>query len=254
MLDVVPRFMLVSGTMKRLLFPIILLALLPAAKASVIAYMATGSENFGTVDLTTGAYTHIGSMGHRLAGLGVSGSNIYGGVFGGNTLYQVNTGTGALTPVGTTTISYDAFGSTLTSMYAIDTSFNLYSVSTAGATMLIGPTGVSLGSLWGMSDNSATLYLSNGTNLYTVNTASGHATLVGGLTGAKRSARCCFLVAHCTAASTHPHLPLTRSTSVPGRPLFSTISIQPATVISGDSRPGQASSGPSRNQTVRGCC
>jgi hypothetical protein len=70
-------------------------------------------------------------------------------------------------------------------MYAIDTSFNLYSVSTAGATTLIGPTGVSLGSLWGMSDNSATLYLSNGTNLYTVNTASGHATLVGGLTGGK---------------------------------------------------------------------
>ena len=106
-----------------------------------------------------------------------------GGVFQGHTLYQVNTGTGTLTSVGTTTITYDAFGSTLTGMFAIDTSFNLYSVSTAGATTLIGPTGVTLSALWGMSDNSATLYLSNGTNLYSVNTASGHATLVGGLTG-----------------------------------------------------------------------
>ena len=82
--------------------------------ADVLAYEATGlgSHLFGVIDPNTGVFTPRGDMGLTLGGLGSYGGVIYGGEYHGNTLYSVNTSTGALTVVGTGNISYGGFGST----------------------------------------------------------------------------------------------------------------------------------------------
>jgi hypothetical protein len=151
------------------------------AKAANIAYAQLGNGTFGTLDLGTGAFSSIGPSGD-LNGLGVFGGAIYGGADLGNTLFQINQSTGALTSVGTASINFEDLGSTLTGLFAVDTSLNLYSVNAGtGATTLIGSTGLTIGATVGMSDNSSTLYLTNGPNLYSLNTSNGAATLVGSL-------------------------------------------------------------------------
>lgn len=54
--------------------------------ADVFAYEATGigSDLFGVIDLNTGVFTALGSMGPTLAGIGSYGGVIYGGVDHGN--------------------------------------------------------------------------------------------------------------------------------------------------------------------------
>ena len=76
------------------------------------AYEVTGpgSDLFGVINLNTGVFTPIGSMGLTLAGIGNYNGVIYGGAYHGNTLYSVNTSTGALTGIGTGNISYADFG------------------------------------------------------------------------------------------------------------------------------------------------
>ncbi len=155
------------------------------ARADDLAYMATGSGNFGVIDLDDGLYKQIGNMGQDLSGLGVDGGQIYGGVLGGDTLYTVNTTTGALTDVGTGDITYYDFGSTLTGLYALADqggTLYLYSVSTNGTATALGSTGLSASAgaaAIGLSDNSNTLYLSDGSLLYTVNTNTGVVKTVG---------------------------------------------------------------------------
>src|SRR5271157_4914342 len=78
---------------------LLFLGLQPYAGADDFAYEATGNNNFGTIDLTTGAYTQIGNMGALLSGLGVAGGNVYGGIEGTSSLERVNLATGALTLV-----------------------------------------------------------------------------------------------------------------------------------------------------------
>jgi len=152
----------------------------PYAGADDFAYEATGSNNFGVIDLNTGVYTQIGNMGALLSGLGVAGGNVYGGIEGTSNLERVNVATGALTLVGTGNITYFDFGSTTSGLYAIDSSFRLFSINpTNGAATLIGSTGLSQIDTVGLSTNSSLLYLTNGTSLYTLNTTTGAATLVG---------------------------------------------------------------------------
>jgi len=152
------------------------------------AYEATNSEDFGIIDLNTGVYTQIGHMGQLLRGLGVANGVIYGGVDLGNTLYSVNPTSGALTAVGSGSMSYADTGSTLTGLYALDTAgysggkANLWSINPlTGAATLIGSTGLTYtgSSAIGLSTNSSTLYFANGAALYTLNTTTGAATLVG---------------------------------------------------------------------------
>jgi hypothetical protein len=151
------------------------------ASADSLAYLVTGSSQFGTVDLNTGVFTQLGSTGLLLSGLGVAGGNMYGGVESGSTLYRVNPATGALTAAGTGSISYAVTGSTTTGLYALSwPNFDLYSINPSnGAAALIGPNGLSHDSVEGLSTGSAALYYTTGTNLYTLNTATGAATLVG---------------------------------------------------------------------------
>ncbi len=153
------------------------------------AYVGLGSEAFGTVGLTNGAYTQSGSTGILLSGLGVAANgNLYGGAFQGTQLYQVNPANGALTAVGSgNTTEYWDTGSTTTGVYALDPSLNLYSVDvTTGALTLIGSTGLTLpeNSFSGASSGGSTLYFTMGTSdtpatLYSINTATGAATPIG---------------------------------------------------------------------------
>ena len=97
------------------------------------------------------------------------------------TLFTVNPGSGALTSVGVATgIDYDDFGATPSGLYAVGTNSDLYSINPSnGDATLIGSTGLALGFVRSLSDNSNTLYFSDGLDLYTLNTGTGAATLVG---------------------------------------------------------------------------
>lgn len=169
--------------LERLLFSIGMVAVIaaPTLQADSIAWEVTGTSGFGTIDLNTGVFTPIGIQTNLLGGLGVLGGTLYGVAFEAKSLYTVDTATGDLTSLGTGSVNYLAFGSTLTGLYAIGTDGNLYSVNPSnGATMLIGPTDVSTSMVTtGLSTNSDTLYYSVGDMLYTISTSSGLATPVG---------------------------------------------------------------------------
>jgi hypothetical protein len=154
----------------------------PAARAQNDAYMSTGSDQFGIIDLNTGVFTQLGNSGQLLSGLGAAGGNLYGGLDASNVLYQVNLTNGSLTEIGTGSINYADTGSTTSGLYAVNVGqTDLYSVNPhTGATTLIGPTGFAgpFG-LIGMSTGSSTLYFTGDGNLYSLNTTTGAATLIG---------------------------------------------------------------------------
>jgi hypothetical protein len=175
------------------------LGLQSAARADT-AYMITGSRDFGTINLNTGVYTSTGptstgSGPQALSGLGEIGSTLYAESFGSGvgTLYTINTATGALTAVGTdNTFNPIGFGSTLTGLYGLEENnlgkFDLFSINSATAMATdLGPTGLALGGDYTLSTNSGILYFalgadsSNGfaSELYTLSTINGAATLVG---------------------------------------------------------------------------
>jgi hypothetical protein len=153
--------------------------------ADVFAYeaMGPGCDLFGVRDLNTGVCTSQGSMAQTLAGLGSYGGVIYGGAYHGNTLYSVNTSTGALTAIGTGDIGGGCgdFGSTTSGLYAFGGNGNLYSINpVTGAATDVGPTGLSFGGVvMGMSAGSSTLNLTQNNSRYALSTTNGSATLIG---------------------------------------------------------------------------
>jgi hypothetical protein len=149
--------------------------------ADSFAYESTGNDLFGIVDLNTGVFTPVGSTGPRLVGLGSYGGIIYGAVQGDNTLYSVNTSTGALTAIGTGNIAYGGFGSTTSGLYGLGLNGDLYSINPAnGAATDLGPTGLSWGGIvMGMSAGSSALYLTQNNLIYSLDTTNGSATLIG---------------------------------------------------------------------------
>lgn len=161
----------------------------PSARADSIAYIVTGTDQFGTIDLNTGAFTEIGNMGQLLAGLGVADGNLYGPVNLSNTLYRVNPATGALTAVGTGSLTYTGIGSTTSGLYGtnclsgcgVSPPRDLYSIDPAtGAATLIGSTGLGQDSVaTGQSSGSGTMYFTNDSNLYSLDPTTGAATLIG---------------------------------------------------------------------------
>ncbi|MGA2965904.1 MAG: hypothetical protein ABSD64_06805 [Terriglobales bacterium] len=155
------------------------------------AYLLLQNEDFGIINLTTGAFTRTGNTGVLLAGIGVGpNGSLYGGADYGSTFYKINSHTGSLTVVGSSSVGYFAFGSTTNGVYALDKAANLYSVSTTNATTsLIGPTGLNLNSdfIWiGLSTGSSNLYCALGTGsssttavLYSIDTTTGVASEIG---------------------------------------------------------------------------
>ena len=178
---------------------VLLPVLQSAARADAIAYMSTGTDQFGTIDLNTGVFTQSGNSGQTLSGLGVAGGKLYGGVADTGNLYQVNPANGALALVGAGTINYLATGSTTSGLYALGgpntagAALSLYSINPAtGAATLIGPTGLDLSTTVvdtvGISTGSDTLYLTFGpsfssSTLYSVNVTTGAAASIGNTGG-----------------------------------------------------------------------
>jgi hypothetical protein len=157
-----------------------------AAKAAPTAYMGTDTGEFGTIDLTTGAFSLLGNSGQTLAGMAVAGGELFGTAYhtSTGTLFTINPLSGVLTTVGNSGISIDDFGSTTSGLFAVGVNGNLYSISpTTGSGTLVGPTGIGFGSWRGLSTNSSTLYFADGTDLYTLNTSTGAATLIGNMGG-----------------------------------------------------------------------
>jgi len=127
--------------------------------------------------------------------LGELGGTLYTAGSTGGTLYTVNPRSGALNPVGPSSIIYWALGSTTSGLYAAGwpagtniqspPPLSFYSIDprTGGAT-LIGPFGLSPGFYaWCFSNGSPTLYFADYENLYSIDTNSGNATVIGGTSG-----------------------------------------------------------------------
>jgi hypothetical protein len=155
-------------------------------KADNTAYATLDGGDFGTIDLSTGAFTLLGNSGLTLSGMAVYHGVLYGDSLGGaGTLYTINPANGSLTTVGSSGISYVDFGDTTSGLFAEGFNGNLYSINSAtGAATLIGATSPAYaGGYSSISLNSSTLYYTQGTdhNFYTLNTSTGAATLVGSL-------------------------------------------------------------------------
>ncbi len=145
---------------------------------------------FGTVDLNSGAFTLIGNMGPgSFSGLGVANGVVYTEQNG--LLFSVNTSNGSLTQIGGIVGNNLAtFGSTTSGLYGLAGTgaqevATLFSINPqTGALTAIGPIGAGAipnGQTFyqRLSAGSSTLYMENGGNLYTINTATGAATQVG---------------------------------------------------------------------------
>ena len=151
------------------------------AFADSAAYIATGANEFGTVDLNTGSFNDIGNLGFTVAGLGEINGTLYTGLEGGTTLYKVDTANATTTPVGDGSMSYLVFGSTNNALYTVNTVGSLYRIDPAtGATTLIGSTFLPIGANnLGLSTGSDNLYIALGSTVYTIDTTTGAATYVG---------------------------------------------------------------------------
>jgi hypothetical protein len=165
----------------------------PILRADDTAYFIGTSGQFGTIDLDTGAATMLGTSSipnYSIAGLAEVGGALYTAGYTASTLYTVNPASGALNAVGSSIIFF-ALGSTTTGLYAAGwpagTSTSgptyLYSINprTAAATQ-IGQFGPGLGPFYAqsLSTGSSTLYFADYENLYSIDTTSGAATLIGG--------------------------------------------------------------------------
>ena len=116
------------------------------ASAAPAVYVVNGYNQFGTVNLATGAFQVIGNANPDGQSNLVWGNNnsLYSLTVTGN-LETINPSTGAATVIGATGLGYNAFdlAGVGDKLYATDLSNNLYSVNphTGGAT-LIGATGM----------------------------------------------------------------------------------------------------------------
>jgi hypothetical protein len=162
-------------------------------EATDFAYMlgptAAGPTNpFGIVDLNSGAFTLIGSMGSGgYTGLAVANGVLYTEQNG--LLYSVNTSNANLTLIGGLAgNNFATFGSTTTGLYGLagtgsQNVATLFSINPkTGAVTAIGPVGViGNGQFFyaRLSVGSDTLYMENNSNLYTINTTTGAGTQVG---------------------------------------------------------------------------
>src|SRR5580658_394529 len=159
------------------------------ASADPLAYASVtpiGDEEFGVVDLSTGAFTQVsqspGSINNgSIAGLaiGPNGALYAADQSNPNYLWTVNPLSGATTLVGTLhTIGGsgdDGFGSTNSAFYLTDRAGNFYQVDpgTANLTYI-----ANIGAME-LSTNSSTLIGALGAALYTINTTTGATTLIG---------------------------------------------------------------------------
>jgi hypothetical protein len=118
-----------------------------SARADSFAYVVTDSDQFGTLNLSTGAFHQIGAdtPGQQFNLVPGPNGSLFSLTLSGN-LESINTATGVTTVFGATGLGAYNVGSLAEvggTLYATDGSNNLYTVSvTTGAAHLIGPTGI----------------------------------------------------------------------------------------------------------------
>jgi hypothetical protein len=140
-----------------------------------------GSNQFGTADLQTGAFTAIGNTGATLEDVaGLRSGPVYAEDALSN-LYTINTATGAASsPIGNSgnnIIGIEVRGDG--TLWGASTSA-LYSINPSNAVaMLVGSFGPSFSLFDLRFDTSGDLFLEGNKSLYSVNTATGAATLIG---------------------------------------------------------------------------
>ena len=146
---------------------------LQTAQASQTVYVAGSGGEFGTINLTTGAFTAIGpglDLGNNnsIFGMGFgSDGNLYG-VDSGSTssLFQINTTTGVATPTGGIPLGDSAIGAGADAsgkLYVIDnnTPASLYTLQPPStATTTIGSTGITSDGLVAVNANGSQIFTS----------------------------------------------------------------------------------------------
>jgi outer membrane protein assembly factor BamB len=163
---------------------ILLLSGMGQARADFV-YVSRDFSKFGTVDLTTGVYSEIGTTSQQLNALTFAPNGTLYGIGANDHLYQVNTATAALTDVGATGTFFALNGLAARgdgTLFGEDPFGNLYRVDATTATATsVGPSGV-----FGISPNGMlafgpadTLFLDVPNFLYTVNQSTGTATKSG---------------------------------------------------------------------------
>jgi len=165
------------------LFAFLVLAGVPL-KADPFAFATlqnSEATTFGTLDLNTGVFSAINNSEPSGLTLAPFGGSVYA-MATGSGLYQVNTANGDLTAIGPLTLPL-VLGSTSSGLFDVDQDLNLNSLdSSNGDATPIGATGTPGFSNWyalSNNDSGSALYIGDQNNFYTVDTATGAATLVG---------------------------------------------------------------------------
>jgi hypothetical protein len=169
----------------------VLIALaVPAAMYGSTAYVAGAAGEWGTMNLSTGQFTLLGTSSSDLNGVVVTSTEKYLGYDALNDLVSVNPLNGALTLIGSGGVVLDAIAiESNGSLFGFSrNTSDLYSINpNTGATTVIGSTGLATnGGDDSFTSNGTGLFLTYETgtasaNLYTVNAATGAATLVGNI-------------------------------------------------------------------------
>ena len=185
-------------TNKLKLGTLISFALMGSAWAAPIVYAVSDSQQFGTFDLGTGAFSQIGSTPDLLYGIVYTSAGLQGLTADGR-LVNINSSNGALTTVGNTGlgVSTNVITGLNNNLYTLATNGNLYTINAStGAPTLVGSTGLPTidpnnddwnasltsinGSLYYTIQNLSTNF---GPSLYRINPGTGAAQLVGSTQG-----------------------------------------------------------------------
>ena len=147
-------------------------------------YIENTSSQLGLLNLTTGAYTPIGTTSVRLGGFAEIGNTVYS-LAHDDVVYTVNTTTAAITPVGNTGVSLGGYGLGETSdstLYATLHTNQLYTLNpTNGAATLVGNLGFNT-NCDPSGDASGNLYNAQGVDgngFYQIDRTTGSGTLLG---------------------------------------------------------------------------
>ena len=159
---------------KTVLLSLSLIALLTTsatARASQV-YVVTSNQQFGTADLTTGAFHQIGpnTSDVQIGLVGGPGGTLLS-LSGSGVLESINPTTGIATGLGSTTMpNVNTFGALDGALFALDYNNVLYSInSSTGASRVIGYTGIPVPS--DPTDFLCTALFSFGGNLYATSDA-----------------------------------------------------------------------------------
>lgn len=173
---------------KHFCLPAFLTLLAIPAVYGTTAYVAGASREWGTVDLSSGVFTNLGTSGKVLNGMVEMPNGQYLGYDANKGLDSINPANGALTLIGSGSATLDAIA-VLSNGWLFGVSratADIYSINPGtGATTVIGSTGLATaGGGDSLTSDGTQMYLTyetgnNPANLYMIDTGTGAATLIG---------------------------------------------------------------------------